>query len=390
MTRAERRLILTSQLKLSNEGKVKVSKEAVSGPTGGASFIAELQPAIAPRLVERFDSGELDWVEELGSTAKVRVAVDLGAALSEVEQRDLTNPVGGSQPNFYPQPGSLDPPLFAVNASHFSYSGLQQAAACPLRWYAETAIGMPNAWEGASEQKAPALSPRVRGVVMHGLLETQRFGQHPPTAEQAVAAAAVAQEDLDARHAPDVIAATSAVLASSTWARISELGLANPKAVRREESFALLLDCGRHGRVHLRGVLDVFLREDSGLVQVIDWKASAGAAGSQDLPALVAADYSIQREAYALAALESGGANRPERVEVIHLYAERPEEPVSEAFTQQDVERLRKSLQTRVSDLLDSGFPATESPHAGLCSGCPAARTLCPHPAEMTARPRPA
>ena len=389
MTRAERRLILTSQLKLSKEGTVSLSDDGqVRGPNGGASFIADLQPAIAPRLVERFDSGEVEWVEQLGATATARVVIDLGGALAEFEQLGLESPASGPQPDFHPQPTSLDPPLAAVNASHFSYSGLQQAAACPLRWYAETAIGMPNAWEGSNGQKLPTLSPRVRGVVMHGLLETQRFGQQPPNAEQALAAAAVAQEDLDARHAPEVIAATSAVLGSSTWARVAQLALANPRSVRREESFALLLDCSSHGHVHLRGVLDVFVREPSGLVQVIDWKASAGATAAPDLAALVAADYSIQREAYALAALESGGAEGPERVEVIHLYAERPEERVMEAFDQGDVERLRESLEARVCDLLDSGFPASQSPHAGLCSGCPAAGTLCSHPVELTERAR--
>jgi hypothetical protein len=38
--------------------------------------------------------------------------------------------------------------------------------------------------------------------------------------------------------------------------------------------------------------------------------------------------------------------------------------------------------------LLESGFPASETPHAGLCSGCPAAGTLCPHAAELTERTR--
>ena len=389
MTRAERRLILTSQLKLSKEGKVKLSSDGeVSGPTGGASFIAELQPALAPRLAERFDSGELEWVEDLGTKAKVKLVVDRGEALTEVEQREFEAPTGQTQPDFHPQPQLLDPALFAVNPSHFSYSGLQQAAACPLRWYAENAIGMPNAWQGSPAQKLPELSPRVRGVVMHALLETQGFGDPPPSPDQAVAAAGVSQEDLDLRHAPAVVAATSAVLASPTWQRISELGLADPKTVRREESFVLMLDCGIHGQVHLRGVIDVFVKAGAGLVQVIDWKASAGATLVADLPALVEADYAIQREAYALAALQSGGLDRPDQVEVIHLYAERPSEPVTATFNQTDVERLRESLAARVCELLESGFSASQSPHAGLCSGCPAAGTLCPHPPELTEHQR--
>ena len=64
-------------------------------------------------------------------------------------------------------------------------------------------------------------------------------------------------------------------------------------------------------------VLDVLLAADRDRVTVIDWKTSDGARDATDLDLLVDHDYSIQRQAYALAALLGGG--RPDHVDVVHV-----------------------------------------------------------------------
>lgn len=220
---------------------------------------------------------------------------------------------------------------------------------------------------------------------MHAVLEAQPFDGPEPTLKHVADAAGRAQEKLSERHAEQVLLPTLALIGSPVWARLAEAATAGQR-VRREESFTLLLDCGSHGPVPLRGVFDVFVRESAERALVIDWKTSDGAAESPDLAARVAADYAIQREAYALAALMSGGsaANRPSEVEVVHVYAERPEDPLSRVWTQADAPALADSLAARVVALLDGDISVSDSPWFGLCQGCPARGSICTHGREAT------
>ena len=381
-TRAERRLVLVATARIRKEDG------ALVGPEGGRSYLAESHGHVAPTLHSRFgakqddeseEDPEHEWVEELLDSAKVKVVVDRGGALSLFAEHAPEAPPATEPAEPVRRPGALDPPPTPVSPASFSYTGLQTAANCSYRWYAETVIGMPPAFEPeAGGKPTEDLSPRVRGTVMHSLLENQVFGADNPSEQDALAAAGRDQEKLEADQAAEVVAVTAAILASASWRRLEALASVEPRSVRREESFSLLVDCGGHGKIPLRGVFDVLAHEGEGRVLVIDWKTSTGAAGSSDLEALVAADYSIQREAYALAALASGGKDaRPESVEVTHVYAERPDEPVVTRWTQADVPRLAESLAGRIASLLDGNIAPTATPSPVICRGCPARRSIC-------------
>jgi hypothetical protein len=102
-----------------------------------------------------------------------------------------------------------------------------------------------------------------------------------------------------------------------------------------------------------------------------------------DLEALVLRDYAVQRELYALAALRAGA----ERVEVVHLYLQRPDRPAGAVYRAADADRLAARLEERTAGLSRGEYPLTEHPHAELCATCPARGGLCPYPPERTLAP---
>jgi len=395
MTRAERKLILTGAAKLRKAKKAE--DQTVIGPRGGPSYMAEIHSVMAPGLASVLFSGagdddgdgrsgeddggqedEVRWVESVGAGTSVTVTLDRGESLRWFAGETAEPPSGIPLTDPEPRIGALDPPEFAIRPAQFSYSGLQVAARCSWRWYLESVVRMSPPLEAVSAQGgAKQLPARVRGVTMHALLENREFGSDRPIGiDEAILAASLAQEDLDEALAPQAIEAAQRILGSSTWADLEQAAAADPASVRREEGFSLLVDCGPHGEVVLRGVFDVFQRRSDGPLRVIDWKTSNHASGAADLEQLVAVDYGIQRSAYALAALRSAG--RPDEVEVVHLYAERADSPVSASWSRSDADRLETELAERISALLDGRVAPTDQPSEGVCAGCPAKGTICP------------
>jgi RecB family exonuclease len=145
--------------------------------------------------------------------------------------------------------------------------------------------------------------------------------------------------------------------------------------VRREEGFAFIL-----GGVPFTGYVDLLAEEADGTALVVDYKTNP--VEGMDLEALTEADYGLQRRIYALAALRSGAP----AVEVVHLYLERPAEPVIARYAAADADALEAELLAGAAPLLRGEFPVAEVPHLGLCSGCPARAQLCAHPPELTGR----
>ena len=381
MTRAERRLVLSGAAKIKKEG-------GLVGDRGGASYLADIHEHLAPGLERALgdSDADLDWVESLGDKAKVSVRLDDGTSLERFNAIVEGRQSGAKPPVAKPQEGALDPVLLSVRPSAFSYSGLQTADACAYRWYLESVVGLSPAEEVVSAKGKGTLSARVRGAVMHALIEGQPFGGSGPDEAAVIAAAGLAQEEISKSQVPQVLAVTNAIIGSPTWAMLE--GLADRKlgSVRREESFALLLDCGAHGAIPLRGIFDVYAVDDDGNVLVVDWKTSEWITAEPDVDGRVASEYGIQRDAYALAALlgTCGDQGRPAKVTVMHLYAERPDEPVSLDFTQDDVGRLRQRLVDRALGLLDGDLAASDKPWAGLCHGCPGRGTICKWEYEQT------
>jgi hypothetical protein len=85
---------------------------------------------------------------------------------------------------------------------------------------------------------------------------------------------------------------------------------------------------------------------------------------------------------YALAELRAGAR----AVEVVHLYLERPRDPVAVLFTQADVGRLEDELRALLGGLAEGRFPVAAEAHRALCAGCPGRRALCSHDLEATSR----
>ncbi len=183
---------------------------------------------------------------------------------------------------------------------------------------------------------------------------------------------------LDLRHPSlreqmpaDVRALLTGLLGSTTFARLSAL-----RDVRREQRFAFPV----RGAM-ITGIFDLLARDNrADRLLIVDYKSDrlAGA----DPEAIVAARYLAQRTIYALAALKLGAA----AVEVLHLFLEAPEYPVTASFTAADAPTLEADLAQRVAGPLTGDFPVTDAPGRRVCEGCPAQDGLCSYPLAVTTR----
>jgi superfamily I DNA/RNA helicase len=134
----------------------------------------------------------------------------------------------------------------------------------------------------------------------------------------------------------------------------------------------------------LTGVVDLLAEEEDGTTLVVDHKTDR-VADAGPLEAHVAARYGIQRALYALAALEAGAR----RVEVAHLFLERPGEPATAVYDQADRDALRARLRAQAAPLLHGEFPVTERPHVALCGTCPGRGTCARSPRRSPCGRRP-
>ena len=158
--------------------------------------------------------------------------------------------------------------------------------------------------------------------------------------------------------------------------------MANARRVRREVPFAFPLsaDHGDGGARPLlvEGVIDAYCLEVGGAL-VVDYKSDRLGAG-ENLEALCEEAYATQRMVYALAGLQAGA----DRVEVAHVFLERPDEPVLASYQAADRGGLEGRLATVAVDLAAGRFLPSPHPHAGLCTGCPGRAALCSWPLERT------
>ena len=177
-----------------------------------------------------------------------------------------------------------------------------------------------DAEERAAGRPAPArpgLSGAQRGTLIHQLLAGMDL-RNPSLRDPMPA---------------DVRALLAGLVGSTTFARISGL-----RDVRREQRFAYPV-----GETLITGVFDVIAQDQPGHLLVLDYKSDrlAGA----DPEAVVAERYTAQRMIYALAALKLGAP----AVEVVHLFLEAPEEPVSAEFVAAEIPALEAELAARVA-----------------------------------------
>ena len=323
-TRARDRLILS--------GTMRLDREPGNGP--GAPPIAWLRPVLGERVrvVENRPEGFV-----------------AGSACIEGES-------GGEAPA---SAGVLDP-LTApapVALTTLSPSALARHAACGYRFYLERVLELPEVEPSDGARRVDRdyrgqLDARQRGTEIHALLEHLNL-DHPQLPE----------------GVDDVKTLVDAFLSSPARTR-----LAQARTLRRETPFALHLDAG----TFLTGVVDALADEGDGRAYVVDYK-SDHVTQETDLEARVATTYTLQRAAYALAALREGFV----RVEVAYLFLDRAHEPVSATYTPSDAQALEHQL-TEAARL---DFRVTDHPHRELCATCPGRGNLCVYPDALTLAP---
>jgi ATP-dependent exoDNAse (exonuclease V) beta subunit len=375
MTRAEERLILSGAARLG---------EHWPAPGPGAAPISWIGPALVPEVAalaadapER-DHGAVRTV--LNSPAGGVLRLEAPAPVAPGEQLVLA--LNGSSPPAAPlgwdaADPPVDPPLTPPAPASLSYTALARYAACPYRFHLEAGLGLPEqplpAHLHDEEQTESGLDLRLRGTLVHALLEELDLRRETPVPDAAAVRAVGVAHDTELVDADvaDLQAMVAAFAGSELRAR---LGAA--RAVHREHAFACALPSGPL----MSGFVDVLAYEPDGSALIVDYKSDH--VGETDLEVLVETTYATQRRIYALAALRAGAP----AVEVCHVFLERPAEPARIRYAQADAGDLEADLHARSTPLLAGEYPVAEVPHRGLCATCPGRDGLCSYPPELTDR----
>ena len=362
MTRARERLILSGAVRL----------ESVGNGAGGCPM-AWIARAFVPEIAALVDDGR--GTTDAGVRwSLVRPGVDeILPAYDPKSHSPLSSERFAASSEPLPAAAAEPAPTVAT----LSYSALAEYRRCGYRFYAERVLGLPPVHEpaGASASWGDALTGAERGILVHALLERLDFRRPTvPSAEAILAAAQRAGLRSAAVRVDELAGYVEAFAASDLCGR-----LAHATHVRREERFAFLLDPG----VLITGALDVLAREPDRGMLVVDYKSDRLEGAQPD--DVVAREYAAQRAIYALAVLRAGAP----RVEVVHVFLEAPDRPVSAAFTRADAPALERELEARSSGVLQRRFAVSDAPHRGLCAGCPAEGGLCSWPLALTRREAP-
>ncbi|MGN6189848.1 MAG: UvrD-helicase domain-containing protein [Conexibacter sp.] len=348
----------------------------------GAPPISWLAPAFVPDLASRCASdapprsvASHDDVSVAVTVARPSLLAELSAPTSSGPAVLRAGPVAGED-DFASgvaeivspaPPARSAPPVDAL-----SYTALSLHAQCGYRFYLERVLRLPPTDEaryGSVQRPSAEIDPRVRGRIVHSLLEAVDFARPAALDARAVhAEAARAGARLTDQAAEEIAQLISNLLATDLPARLAAL-----KDLRHEQPFALAL-----GSIPLVGVFDLIGRERARTL-VLDWKSDR-LDPDADPRQLADAEYGLQRAAYALAALRDGAAE----VEVVHVFLERPHEPATATYRQQDLPQLTAELQQRADAVLQRDFPVAPDPRPRICDGCPGRGSLCSWPLEAT------
>jgi hypothetical protein len=236
---------------------------------------------------------------------------------------------------------------------------------------------MPAVGDEVEVAAEAGLDARVRGSLVHLLLERLDFARPaPPPPEDVVAVGEQHGVELTPADVEDIRALVAAFAASPLCER-----LAAARRVRREAGFAFALEPSGGGSL-VTGFVDAMAEEAPGARLVVDYKSDR-LEGSEP-EEVVARDYDTQRIVYALAALRDGA----ETVDVAYCFLERPGEPVVRRFTAAEIPALAERVVSLARGVLDERYPVTDNPHRDLCADCPGRRAMCSHPEERTLSPQ--
>jgi ATP-dependent helicase/nuclease subunit A len=266
-------------------------------------------------------------------------------------------------------PPQAEPPAVAA----VSYTSLAAYARCGYRFYTERVLGIPSteapAREAPPSTAAAALDAAERGTLVHTLLESLDFRR--PVLPGPAAITAAAPREPTTGEIEDVLGLLKRFAGSELRAR-----LGRATGVRREQRFAFL-----QSGLLITGMLDVMASEPGNRSLIVDYKTDR--LEGVDPAEVVGREYGTQQLIYALAALR-GGAHE---VEVVHIFLEAPEAPVTVKFTRAQVAELEARLDAMTRGVRAGEFEVTDAPHRGVCHGCPAEGGLCSWSLEMTRRP---
>jgi ATP-dependent helicase/nuclease subunit A len=270
-----------------------------------------------------------------------------------------------------------------------SYTTLSELERCGYRFYLERVLGLEEGRPPArADSSREGLEARARGTLVHRLLESVDFARPLAPSVEDVAVAARALGLRIGRGEREEIAAMIGAAAGSA---ASTAGAAAPgpaarvamaEQVRREYPFAFSLG---PGEPLVTGVIDLLAREAGGAALVLDYKTDRVDA-DEDLAALVAREYGVQRLLYALAVLRDGAP----KVEVVHWFLQRRPGWVGASYLAGDRAELEGRLAARVGRARERGFSVSDQPHRGLCETCPGRAGLCSWSERETLRETPA
>jgi ATP-dependent exoDNAse (exonuclease V) beta subunit len=392
MTRAKERLIVSGAARL--ERWQETNRFAPVGWIGSAFVpdIAARAAAAAELTGAGPDAAEAGLVPEPFVTADgvlVRF-IGLSGAPSQpsaAEQRgSAPDPGGVLLPDAAKPVPDLEQPAVAdagaVPAS-LSYTALATYEQCGYRFYAQRVLGLPDLpspayvpaddevqWPATptftSATPVPAAAPAVASVVRGGSGGAQRG----TLIHQVLAGIDLRSPSLRDAMPADVRALLVGLVGSTSFGRLSTI-----RDVSREQRFAFGV-----GETLITGVFDVIAQDRPGHLLVIDYKSDRLDATDPEL--VVSERYLAQRLIYALAALKLGAPV----VEVVHLFLEAPEDPVTAEFSAGDIPALEAELAKRVAGVVAGEFRVTDAPGRRVCDGCPAQGGLCSHPLELTTR----
>jgi ATP-dependent exoDNAse (exonuclease V) beta subunit len=383
MTRARDRLIVSGGL-----DRERMPEPRPGGPP--IDWVARaLAGADACRVSTRdayFSDTQVVEREWDGRRARVRLYVcepetEDVAALVPTGRRRIGAPATAlpAAPKVMPAPPVRPRPA----PQRLSYSALQAYAKCPYRFYLQRVLGLPPepVPPPPEEAEAPAaqaggLDPRVRGSLVHILLEKVDFARpEPPSPEEVAELAAAHGVETAEADVEDIRALVAAFGASPLCGR-----LAAARRVRREAGFAFALEPSGGGSL-VTGFVDAIATEAPGARLIVDYKSDRlGEAGPAEV---VDRDYATQRAVYALAALRDGA----EQVDVAYCFLERPADPVVRRYAAADAAALAEEVLRLARGVLDERYPVTDAPHRELCADCPGRKALCSHPESRTLAP---
>ncbi len=256
-------------------------------------------------------------------------------------------------------------PLSGVSGT-MSYSSLAELERCGYRFYLERVLHMPERRGEARTATAEAqLDPRVRGTIVHALLETIDFTRPAlPTTASVASVARSTGADVGESECEEIARLIERALEAEPARRIGA-----GEQVRREIPFAFAL---ASDEPLASGVLDLILRERNGTTLIVDYKSDR-IEDEADLEELVRRDYGLQRLVYALAAIEQGA----QEVEIAHWFLEQPARMIAVRYKPAQRDLLRARLLDRLRRARENGYAVSDDPHRALCLTCPGRGALC-------------